>query len=248
MAQGVKGSCWDRFERKTLLTFTGYMDRAKGVMQELDRIGMRDVNVQWQFPNPFDGVLIRHLNHIRHLDIAGYMNCTMAHYNAIKTAYHLGLKNILVMEDDIRFMEDLDAIDSTVSSLPDDFDVAMFDLIPVFLKRGEPERVKSLKESARINERWFEFDILRSMGCYAMSRRGMERYIWLNEAAVTQPKIGKLRICDHFLDRRYMPGLKLYAAVDNACIQRNMGACNSPIDEYPEKYRRIGIDVSLYRG
>ena len=118
---------WDRFDRKTLLTFTGYQNRVEDVVSEISRVGMNDVNVQWQFPNPFESVLIGNLRHKKGLDLPGYMNCTMGHYSAVKTAYHLGLKTCLIMEDDIAFLKDVDEIRTIVNALPEDFDIAMLD-------------------------------------------------------------------------------------------------------------------------
>ena len=199
----MDGSCWDRFGRKTLLTFTGYKDRAPGVMKELERVGMKDVNVQWQFPNPFESVLLKHLNHEKCLSTA-------------------------------------------VRSLPEDFDVALFDM---FLHEGNDREFNEYifaKGNRKVNQDWSEYDSLISQGCYAMSRRAMERYIWLNEAAVTDKRIGKLRIGDHFLSRKYMgDGMKLYFSVNHVAIQKIMGKNNCNTDNM---YGRIEVDESLYGG
>ena len=247
MIMKERGDCWNRFERKTLLTFTGYKNRASGVLRELDRVGMKDVHVQWQFPNPFDGVLMKHLRHIPCLERGGYMNCTIGHYSAIKTAYHLGCKTCLIMEDDIRFLNDLGEIEEYVDALPEDFDVALFDLVAVSMGNCGPEDVIRLRKEARVNDHWFRYYNMRSMACYALSRRAMERLIWLNEAAVTDPRVGKLRICDHFLDSKYMtPGMNLYCASMNVAIQKKMGTANSDMFEYDKAYRNMGIDMSQY--
>lgn len=237
------GGCWDRFGRKTLLTFTGYKDRAPGVLKELDRIGMKEVNVQWQFPNPFESVLLKHLSHESGMS-SGYMNATMGHYAAIKTAYHLGAESCIIIEDDIRFLKDIDAVSKTVDALPKDFDVALFDM---FVHGGIDQEYAdyvSCKNSRKVNPMWAEYDNLLSQGCYAMSRRAMKRYIWLNEAAVTEPKIGKLRIGDHFLSRRYMGNdMNMYFSVEHVAIQKIMGNNNNNVTNI---YGRMAVDESLY--
>lgn len=239
----MEGSCWDRFGMKTLLTFTGYKDRAPGVMKELERVGMNDVNVQWQFPNPFESVLLKHLNHEKCLS-TGFMNATMGHYSAIKTAYHLGMSSCIVIEDDIRFLKNLDAVYETVKSLPEDFDVALFDMFV----HGSDERqfldYVYARDNRKVNSTWAEYDNLLSQGCYAMSRKAMERYIWLNEAAVTDRRIGKLRVGDHFLSRKYMgEGMKLYFSVEHVAAQKIMGKNNNNVTDI---YGRMGVDDSLY--
>lgn len=243
----MDGSCWDRFGRKTLLTFTGYKDRVAGVMSELERIGMKGVNVQWQFPNPFDRFLLTHLRHIPCLEKGGYMNCTMGHYAAIKTAFHLGVRNCLILEDDIRFLRNAEEISKTVNALPDDFDIALFDLVAISMGNCGPEDVIRMRADSRVNERWMRFYNMRSMACYALSRRAMERIIWLNEAAVTEPRIGKLRICDHFLNEKYMlPGMNLYCACENVAVQKKMGEANSDMDSFCQAYQGMGVDMSRY--
>lgn len=239
----MDGSCWDRFGRKTLLTFTGYKDRAPGVMKELERVGMKDVNVQWQFPNPFESVLLNHLRHEKCLS-SGFMNATMGHYSAIKTAYHLGMSSCIVVEDDIRFLKDIDAVYRAVSSLPEDFDVALFDMFV----NGKDERqfldYVHARNSRKVNQEWAEYDNLLSQGCYAMSRKAMKQYIWLNEAAVTDRRIGELRIGDHFLSRRYMGnGMKLYFSVEHVAAQKVIGKNNTNVTNM---YGRMKVDESLY--
>ena len=241
----MDGSCWDRFGRKTLLTFTGYKDCVPGVMSELDRIGMKDVNVQWQFPNPFESVLLRDLRHEKCLS-AGYMNASMGHYSAIKTAYHLGMDSCIVIEDDICFLKDLDKIASVVKSLPEDFDIALFDMFLLGLGESEHADYLNAKKNRKINDEWAEYDNLRSQGCYAMSRKAMERYIWLNEVAVTDHRIGKLRIGDHFLARKYMgKDMKLYFSVDHIAIQRSVGSSNT---NATDPYEGMDVDINLYGG
>ena len=239
----MDGSCWDRFGRKTLLAFTGYQDRVPGILKEIERVGLKDVNVQWQFPNPFESVLLSHLRHEKCMH-AGFMNATMGHYAAIKTAYHLGMDSCLVVEDDIRFLKDVDAVHAAVESLPDDFDVALFDMILLGLGEKELADYLSAKVDRKANEMWAAYDSLHSQGCYAMSRRAMARYIWLNEAAVTEPRIGKLRVGDHFLSRKYMGNdMKLYFSVGHVAIQRVMGKNNTNATDI---YGRMEVDESLY--
>lgn len=241
----MKGSCWDRFDRKTLLAFTGYKDRTPGVLKELDRIGMKGVNVQWQFPNPFDGVLLKSLRHERSLGEGGFMNATMGHYTAVKTAYHLGCTTCLVVEDDIRFLKDVDEVSKAVEMLPADFDIALFDSILIGLGDQDRDNYRLSRERRRVNDFWAEFDVLHSQGCYAMSRKAMERYIWLNEAAVTDPAIGKLRIGDHFLNRKsFGANARMYFAIRNVAIQQMTGRNNS---NTRDPYQWMDLDKSLYQ-
>lgn len=242
--------CWDRFDRKTVLYFTGNKDtRVHGMEKELKRVGLDGADRQWQYPSPLDGVLLRNVNHIRALEIGGYFNATMGHYRAIATAYHLGCSHCLIMEDDIRFLKDTGEIDMAVNSVPDDYDVALLDCF--FQKWSEGKinaRVMSQwRDVRKANDFWSEFDELFSLGCYALSRRGMERMLFAFEAVETAKKIGKMRIGDHFLNRGILgKDMKMYFARKNIAIQRDMGKANSPISDITNKYIEMGLDLSQY--
>lgn len=247
MADTRNGSCWDRFDRKSLLTFTGYKDRLPGVLGELDRIGMKGVNIRYNVPTPFDRVLLRHMPHTSDVARGGYFNCTMGHYFEIKTAYCLGCRSCLIMEDDIRFLKDTDEIRKTVEALPDDFDIALFDMLASNMGDCNPGILKGLRVSAKVNDRWFRYKNMRSMACYAFSRKAMERFIWLHECAATDPSIGCFRICDHFLDSRYqLPGANLYGAMENVAIQKGSPDSNSYSGDFVDIYRNMGLDLDKY--
>ena len=87
---------------------------------ELERVGLSDADRQWNFPSPLDKVLLRNLGHIPSIERGGYMNCTMGHYRAISTAYHMGCRSVLIMEDDIRFLVDIGEIEKALESIPAD--------------------------------------------------------------------------------------------------------------------------------
>lgn len=240
-------SCWDRFDRKTVLFFTGYKSRVAPMQNELERVGLGDAIPQWQFPTPLDQLVLSRIRHTPSAGQHGYFNCSMGHYFAMKTAYHLGCKTCLIMEDDIRFLKDPCEIAATVEALPDDFDVALLDLVVRSMKHMDVAELERLRRDRRVNDRWAEFDMMRSLGCYALSRKGMERLIYCYEAVETDRAVGKMRICDHFLNRRYLGAdTKMYFAVRNVAIQRQMGKANSEIDEYQTNYVEMGIDPSLY--
>jgi hypothetical protein len=242
-----------RFARKTVLYFTGLKNRVEGMEAELARVGLSDVERQWQYPSPFDKVLLRNVKHIPCFDGnprgMGYFNSSMGHYRAIATAFHLGCESVLVMEDDIRFLKDVGRVAEIVGALPDDFDVALLDS---FFMTRDPKGVNAevitrWRNERKVNEHWAEFDSLYSLGCYALSRRGMERMMFAFEAVQTAPKIGMIRIADHFLKRGILGAqMQLYFARQNVAIQREMGAANSPPSDIRKKYEEMGFDLADY--
>lgn len=243
-------NCWDRFDRKVVLCFTGLKARAPKIVEETDRVGVNGLDVQWQFPSPLDKTLLRGMRHIGVLDAKiGYFNSSMGHYSAIARSYHLGCQSVLVMEDDVRFLKDTAQISQALASIPADYDVALIDS---FFKHWEKDAVNAdvmakWREERAANKWWAEFDSLYSLGCYALSRRGMERMMFAFEAVETKPSIGKMRIADHFLSRKVLgEDSRLYFARKNIAIQREMGAANSPTSDIRKKYEAMGLDLSEY--
>ena len=238
--------CWDRFDRKTVLYFTGNKDtRVPGMEKELKRVGLDGSDRQWQFPSPIDRCLLRGMAHEPVLEKGGFFNATMGHYRAIATAYHLGCGNVLLMEDDIRFLKDAGLVSEIVSSLPGDYDIAMFDLFPVSWKDTwrNHAAVKKWAAEKKVNDHWAHFDEMYSGGCYALSRKAMKKMLFLFEAVETDKRIGKFRVCDHFLKRKYFwPDAKMYFARKNACVQRSVGNSGS----LNGTYVAMGVDFSEY--
>ncbi len=240
--------CWDRFARKTMIYFTGNKTtRVPSMETELARVGLADADRQWQYPTPIDRLLLRSMRHIPSVEKGGFFNASMGHYRAIATAYHLGCPSVLVMEDDIRFLKDASLIAEAVDALPADYDVALLDLFAGWMKNVDANTVKKWREERKVNEWWAEFDEMRSMGCYALSRRGMERLMFCFEAVETAPRVGKMRICDHFLDRSMLgKGIKLYFARKNIAVQQTMGAANSDMSITRQCYADLGLDLAEY--
>ena len=241
-------SCWDRFDRKVVLYFTGNKDtRVPGMERELARVGLDDADRQWQFPSPLDKVLLKNMSHESDVEQRGYFNASMGHYRAIATAYHLGCSSVLVLEDDIRFLKDLSEMRKFVDSIPADYDVALLDLFAGWMKNTTPETLKVFREKRSVNECWASFDEMRSMGCYALSRKGMQKMLFAFEAVETARHIGKMRICDHFLDRKILGAdTKMYFPVKNVAMQKNIGNANSNINKMGKIYSDMGVVRSEY--
>ena len=90
--------CWDRFKRKTVVSFTGNkFSRIPSLIHETRRVGMSGVEVQWQYPSPLNDLFMNSMRHIKEIENNGYFNVTMGHYRAIATAYHLGCSEAIIM-------------------------------------------------------------------------------------------------------------------------------------------------------
>lgn len=241
--------CWDRFDRKTVLYFTGNRgSRVPAMENELSRIGLEGAERQWNFPCPLDRTIRKMIPHEGGVERDGYFNCSMGHYRAISTAYHLGAEHALFMEDDIRFLNDTSEIECAVAALPDDYDVAMMDWFCIKKRDGSGIALaRGWRDERRVNAYWSEFDRLFSAGCYALSRIGMERIMLGFELSATDRKNGKFRIIDHYMDRNVIGnGARMYFAGKNIAIQREIGSSNSSGYDIAEKYKALGIRMEDY--
>ena len=237
---------WNRFDFKASVNFTGYAERAAMMDAEFSRVGISEVYRVWNFPCPFDKVLQDHLNHVRLMGRAGFFNSVMGHYRAIKTAYCLGHERCLIMEDDIRFLKDLNMLEDIVNDIPADADIALFDVmrpqkipLPDFLRHIQSDRACKF---------WVKFLNARSAGCYSLGRKAMRRWI----DALESPALGrggKMRLADQYFNLAHTGlDLKAYHAAPVAARQVLVGSgtSNSGFSELDSWYKAIGCDPNGY--
>lgn len=170
-------SVWDRFDIKTVSFFSGYASRASGMEVELRRIGMEGVIPVWSAPCPYLDVIGRSVALGRHMSTPR-IACALKHQQMLRLAYDMGAEHALVMEDDIRFLRDVAAVELCVSSLPDDYDIAFFDWL-----MQDHAGADGILRQLDAGKRWASLsgEDIRSGGCYACSRRCMERILGMLE-------------------------------------------------------------------
>lgn len=234
-------SVWDRFERKIVLCYTGYKERYESIRRELKRVGMEDVVFKWDAPTPLKEILKQHIPTTDFTKRIGPFSCCLSHYLAAKESYELGYNNVLVMEDDIRFLEDTSLIRSIVKSIPEDFDYAQFE-------RAKPYKTPidewlRMKNGMHLNEFWIPFTDLRGGGCYAMSRKGMAFLIREMEKVFVE-KHEKLQSNDFYIKRG--DGLNRIFCYPSLAVQAWITESNSDILEYWRRNELDGLSYSQY--
>ena len=115
-----------------------------------------------------------------------------------------------------------------IVALPQDYDLAMLDKNWPSLEYMNRERILSRKK----NDHWIEFDKFFSSGCYAMSRKGMERFLATYEKkGLGTNNIEGLKSNDQYFNRESLGyDLNLYAAQPNICCQGYIADCPCPTD------------------
>lgn len=240
----VSASFWERFDYRAACLYTGYMSRVDGLSSELERVGLSDVNKLWQFPTPLDNLLIGNTRGkwgVRR----SFFSCGMGHYRAIKTAYELGSSHSLIMEDDIRFLKDVDLIREIVEDLPEDYDIALLDTFKP--QKMSYDEWRGNATNRMVSKHWCRFNNMRSFACYAMSRKGMERWIAQWEGAFRPG--GFLKVADQYLKHECLGmDMNMYHAVRNVCVQAPVGgsACSGQAGCHVDKYREYGLNIDDY--
>lgn len=243
------GKCnWGRFEFKAVISYAGYSKaRHDLVRAELERVGLGAAQTFWTAKTPADEVLLQQVPHNRMLEATpGMFNSLLTHYRAIKTAYQLGCESVLVMEDDVRFLKDCEAIKRAVLVLPEDYDLALFDWW--HRAKATPEEWDALRAAPFVACCcWKRFTDLRSAACYAMSRRGMIGFIDLVEGAIRKLSGYKLKITDQFWPHMAANRLNCYCAWPNVAVQGySDGGSMSNMDSIWARYNRYNIERSSY--
>ena len=227
------------FESIICLVYTEKQYRQEAHFDEMCRVGLKiSVEYHWNFPTPYDKWEMDRLPIVPFVrQRIGCYNVSKGHYAAIKTAYHLGVKTLLIMEDDCRFLKDLNKLEEYLSEAPDDWDVLMLDH---FRMRGDV---------VQVNKHWARCRASASCACYAVNRKAMERLIRMYESAVKgNYRAPLLRNCDMWLDTKYLgDDVNFYCSTPNLAVQ-----CQCPDESNcgrthcDGKYEAMGISYADY--
>lgn len=208
---------WDRFDMVAVLSYTEYRDRQPALWAELERLGLKDrAEWFWNFPSPFTERFANSLRISDSIGSIGAFSCAMGHYRIIKTARALGRSQLLVLEDDVRFVKDAKLLERAVRELPDNYDVAKFEW---FIRNGNFSPVSDVS--------WL--DPRGSFSTYggaatAYSSRGMEWKTNAMEKAARYTELhSQLWTADSYETERNMRGLNLYVSCPCVAVQSESG-------------------------
>lgn len=190
---------WNRFSYVGLVCYTQYKDRIDEITPELKRVGLLNkVHFHYDFPSIYRERLYKTCGMSKYNSKGGSFFMGVNHYNVIKTAFELGHESVLVMEDDIRFLKDISLIEDIVSTMPEKYDLVLFDRS----KPGDETESEFIYDAQKraISKYWRQYDKASSCGMYSLSRQGMEHYIDIIENAVRNDNI---RNSDFYFKRRW---------------------------------------------
>jgi len=241
---------WNRFDYIGLVCYTGYTDRFRELKPELERVGLLGkVKLHWDFPSVYRDKLFNAVGKSSYNAKGGSFYMGVNHYNIIKTAQQLGCNSVLVMEDDIRFLTDLNLLKKIVETIPEDYDIALFD-------RSKPgdesiDEFVSDVQNRMVSTYWREYDKASSCGMYALSKKGMDRYLTILEKEVNR---GAIRNSDFYFKRKWNgetywdDSSRLYFAFPNIAVQVVAGKHGAHCDmsSYWERNELCGLKQEDY--
>ena len=244
----------ERFDMVVSLCHTGNRSRVPSLDRELRRVGLTPDLRVWSVPDPSEAWLERRIRLDRFVRRAGYLNCTLNHYRAIRTAYDLGKRRVLLLEDDVRFLKDLDALAETVANTPD-VPVVQFDLISDGAPSPTPAEIRGMAEGSATGRWAVPQPHPCSMACTGLDREGMAHFLRCLDDAFAGRRC--LEIIDGYLHPNHRGNLPVRVAWPLACIQ-------VPVADSPSNtaqgffggdtgcqlswYRSIGVDPKDYGG
>ena len=102
---------WNKyFDHIYILSGCSNFERRKQLEDEFKRVGLSNYNWWYNCHNE-----LMDKNKFCSLIDDTVKNIAFGHYSIIKTCYDLGYENVLVMEDDIRFLKDINEIENQLN-------------------------------------------------------------------------------------------------------------------------------------
>lgn len=244
----MDASVWCRFDFVGVLRYAPYAARRASLDSELLRVGL--AYHATSFWHSEDVYLMQAVERIRRTPFlaerARLAVLSLYHLQMARVALDLGAQHMLFLEDDVRFLRDTNTLERVVRDLPADYDVAFFDAFAAvrarsvagFLEQATGERATVCLARPRTK-------LLRSCACYALSRRGAERFVGCLEGAARGGEA--LRVCDQFLGRFAVDEtLATYLAWPLAAVQAFQRDSTSGADAIRAGYDALRVDRSRY--
>ena len=224
-----------------VLGFTKNPDAMERTCAEVERIGLTPIR-HWNFPTPYTKFVQKHIVNankaMKHSE--AFFNSGWGHYSILSIARDLGDVPVFVVEDDCRFLKDVDILHHTLECAPDDADLLLLDSFGA--ARSQEEFVK---ERRNVFDGWAKISAARSAAAYIVGPRYIDRLISLGDRC-TRGK--KARIFDQWFENRWLEGANIYCAVPNLAVQAvdpTMAHRPSAVSNH-NKYKEMGIDMEQY--
>lgn len=168
-------------------------------------------------------------------------DCSLNHVKIIENAYNKGLEHILIMEDDIRFINDLNVLNEYIKNIPKDYDIILFDYIygydfdeiSRFFNKDKTNYFINIDKDQRVF----------SAACYLLSRNGMKHIINSQKKNLREPDCYTTYKNDTNILNRYVPKINL--AIQKS-FKDNLRTMVHGEDNTYLRYKFQGVNINNY--
>lgn len=239
----------NKFDKIYVLTLSHRHDRQAAIMRQLVSVGydsdniehLRKLNIVYTTKWKYNHIICNAINKYYRRQCftkANEYDCTRNHYNIIKSAYDLNYNNILIIEDDMRFLK-LEIFNDFINHFPEDYSMvqcAGFSAQKVFQQVNETYK-KGL---------YFIKDMpvnLWTTGMYALSKKGMVHYINFID---NQISVADIPLYQHPKEDYYFSSIPMAIQADkDICSSDIRNNQNDHID-YNTQNMYESIDKDMY--
>lgn len=209
------------FDKIYVITAILSKERQKSIKYQLDNLG-----IDFEFIYGIDFYNIKHdrFNNIinypnmvleyNHMNNDGVYGAAMSHYKAILLSYELGYNNVLIIEDDACFINDIKLIENYFNNIPEDADFITY--TPRFMEYYEYNKFNDYILKNKNNKYIIldkSYNSLCGNGMYAILNRDvMKKYIDNQRIKFTPP--------DHVSDIFKNVTINRYVSVDAIMIDQ----------------------------
>lgn len=161
------------FDKIICINHSQFKIRKQLMQNQLNRVGILNSGIfEWEIA--YNGSFEKqHASIFDESEQFTYFTICLSYLNAIKKAYYNGYKNLLIMNDNIRFLKDLNYIEKVLNNFPkeDQYDILFFD------KKIQTKTEWNLIKQQTINDYFSKINKITSSSCYVLSRNGMKIFL-----------------------------------------------------------------------
>lgn len=176
---------WKRyFDRAYCFHFVKDAARLPGLTEEFRRVGLLDSGIfRWvtTYPEVWERKLIEAMPKVwpsgATKTAVGFLNLGMATMRTLREALYDGCRRVLFLEDDIRFLKDMDELEAGLDAIPDGYDVVQLDKFEGW--KTTPEEYAAKIAAQSVNGRYFDAagTLYTSGGCVMLTDGGMRNIL-----------------------------------------------------------------------
>lgn len=201
------------FDKIYCINFCQFTERKQLMQFQLNRVGILKSGIfEWYTTYQTNFNFYNYLK-TKYPYIVHNVSLMFGHYNCVREALYNRYERILILEDDARFLKDLDLIEKILENKPEDADLILYDKII--------ENYVRAQQFENYNEYYYKFNNCWSAACYFLSRKGAERFAYLIEKLPTAVDSKFDNIKYHFKN------LNCYCSKTNIAVQCTFQNCFS---------------------